>query len=142
MAKAAGAAWRNPKLVDLDKLSACNGRDNELRDTFLRFNRDGVLAEINQDHLHLAAVIGVYRARRIHQREALFERAATSGPHLPFEPGWYFNCNSSRDGGTGEWLKYQRFVERSKQVNSSSVLAMVTWHTSTQALNFYDGNNQ
>jgi hypothetical protein len=142
VAEAAGAAWRNPKLVDLDKMSACNGCDNELRDTFLGFNRDGVLAEINQDHLYLTAVIGVDRARGIHQREPFFERAATSGPHLPFVPGRYFNCNSSRDGGTGEWLKYQRFIERSKQVNSSSILAMVAWHSSTQALNFYDGNNQ
>jgi hypothetical protein len=114
VAETAGAAQRNPELVNFDKPGARNGRNNELRDTFLGFNSYGLLAKINQEHFQLAAVIGVDRTGGIHQRETLFECAAASGPHLPFKPGWYFNCNTSRDGGTGERLKHQRFIEHGK----------------------------
>jgi hypothetical protein len=142
MAETARAARRYPELVNLDEPRARNGRNNKLRDTFLGFNRYGLLAKVNQEHFQLAAVIGVDRTGGIHQRETFFERAATSGPHLPFKPGWYFNCNSSGDGGTGERLKHQRFVERGTQVNSRGVLALIARQGSTQTLNFDDGNNQ
>lgn len=142
MAETAGAARRNPELVNFDKLGARNRRNNKLRDTFLGFNRYGLLAKINQEHFQLAAVVGVNRAGGVYQREPLIECATASGPHLPFKPGWYFNCNSSRDGGTGERLKYQRFVEPGKQVNSRGVLALIARQRPAQALNFDDGNNQ
>ena len=142
MAETAVAARRNPELVNFDKLGARNRRNDKLSDTFLGFNRYGLLAKINQEHFQLAAVIGVDRAGGIHQRETFFERAATSGPHLPFKPGWYFNCNSSRDGGTGERLKHQRFIEHGKQINARSVLALIARQGAAQALNFDDGNNQ
>ena len=101
-----------------------------------------MLTQVDQDNFDLAAIIGVNRARRIHQREPFVECSATSGPYLTLKPGRYFNCNSSRDGGTGERLEHQRFVERRKQINPCSVLAVITRYGSAQALNFDDRNNQ
>jgi hypothetical protein len=142
VAESAWAAFSGLELINLDKLSACDGRDNKLCNALLRYNCNGVLSEVDQDNFDLAAIIGVNRARRIHQREPFIECAATSGPYLTFKPGRYFKCNSSRDGGTGEWLKHHRFVERRKQINPCGVFAVIARHGSTQALNFDDRNNQ
>ena len=142
VAETAGAALSGPELVNLDQLSARDRRDDELCYALLGFNRDRVLTQVDQDDFDLAAIIGVNRARRIHQREPFVECAATSGPHLPLEPGRYFNCNSGRDGGTGERCKDQRFVECRMQINARGMFALITRHGRTQALDFDDRNNQ
>jgi hypothetical protein len=142
VAETAGAALSGPKLVNLDQLSARDRRDNELCYALLGFNRDGMLTKVDQDDFDLAAIIGVDGARRIHQREPFVECAATSGPHLPLEPGRYFDCNSGRDGGTGQRCKDQWFVERRMQINARGMLALITRRGRVQALNFDNRNNQ
>jgi hypothetical protein len=123
-------------------MGARDGSDDELRNALVRFYRDGMLSEIDQDDFDLATIIGINGAGRIQNSEPFFQCPATSGTHLPLKPGRYFDCNSSRDGVTGERCKDQRLVQRCNQVNARGVLALITRHGSTQALNLDDWNNQ
>ena len=46
---------------------------------------NGSLAEIDQEHLHLAAVVGVDRAGRVEHGDAVPEGEAGARPHLRLE---------------------------------------------------------
>jgi hypothetical protein len=136
VAKTSRAARSGPELFNLDQPSARDRGDNKLCDSLPRFNCDQMLTQVDQDDVDLAAIIGIDRAGRIHQREPFLECAATSGSYLPLKPWRYFNCNSSRNRGAAERLEHQRFVERSNQIKPCCMLALITRHCSTQALNF------
>ena len=47
-----------------------------------RVMRERLVAEIDQDRLHLAAIVAVDRARRVEHRDAVVEREAGARPHL------------------------------------------------------------
>jgi len=112
VAETTRAASSAHQLLDLDKLSARDGRNDELGDALLGFDCEGILTQVDQDDFDLSAIIGVNRAGRIYHRQPFLECAATSSPYLPLESRWYFDCNSSRDGSTVERRKRQRFVQR------------------------------
>jgi hypothetical protein len=142
VAEATDASAGSPELMDLDELSMRNRGDDELCDTLLRLNRNRMLTQIDQNNFDLTPVIGIDRAGRVHHREALLERAATSGPYLSFKPWRNFNRNSRGDGGAVKRRQNQRFVQRRHQVYPRGLLALIIRQGPTKALNFYDGNNQ
>jgi hypothetical protein len=49
--------------------------------------RIGLAAEVHEQHLHLAAVVGVDGAGRVQQRQALAHGEPAPRPHLPSKPG-------------------------------------------------------
>ena len=101
-----------PELLDLDKLSARDGRNDELGNALLGFDSDAILTQVDQDDFDFAPVIRVDRAWRIYHRKPFIECAATSSPYLPLKSRRYFDRDSSRDSSTVEGRKRQRFVQR------------------------------
>jgi hypothetical protein len=62
MAETTGTSVSAPKLINLYKLSSRYGSYNELRDPILGLNYYRTLAQIDQNDLNLATVIGINRA--------------------------------------------------------------------------------
>jgi len=59
------------------------------------FIKIGLLAELNQQNFYFAAIVGVDSTRRVHQGEAVLDRAAAARAHLPLVT----NRNLDRDAG-------------------------------------------
>ena len=66
---------------------AGDGRDDELRDAVAAADADRLAAEVHEQHLHLAAIVGVDRPGGVEERQPLAHGEAAPRPHLPLEPG-------------------------------------------------------
>ncbi len=75
-AEAAGAARRLADSIDLGDGDLNDGRDDGLCDAHATLDHEGCLAEIDQQHLHLAAIIAVDGAGRVEAGDAVLEGKA------------------------------------------------------------------
>src|SRR3546814_3870395 len=64
----------------LGKTRLLHGRRDELRDPLTAPHFERLATQIGQDHLHLAAIIGVDRARRVEASDAMLQRKAGARP--------------------------------------------------------------
>src|SRR5215831_7051804 len=79
-AEAAGAAPALRQHLRLLPEDALHRRHDELGDALAPRDRDRLAAEIGEDDLDLAAVIGIDRARAVEHGEAVAERQAGARP--------------------------------------------------------------
>src|SRR5687768_9790308 len=69
---------------DLDDLDLEHWRHDQLSDPIARLDEVGFFAEVDQQHLDLAAIVLIDRARRIEHGHAVLEREPRARPDLPF----------------------------------------------------------
>ena len=84
--KPAGAAFAFRQFGNFIPFNACVSRDHHLRDAHAARDGETFAAEIGEDHLHLAAVIGIDGAGAVQNRKTVFQREAGTRPHLRFIP--------------------------------------------------------
>src|SRR5262249_57444543 len=77
-AETTGAAARGREHRDELPLRARHRGDDELRDAIAAAHDEGRLAVVDEDHLHLAAVVAVDRAGGVEDADALPQRAPPS----------------------------------------------------------------
>ena len=59
-----------------------DARNDKLGDAVAAPDDEGLIAEIDHDDLHLAAIVGIDRAGAVQKRHAGFERETGAGPKL------------------------------------------------------------
>ena len=72
------------------------GREDELGNACPPLDRERLLAEIGEDDLDFAAIVGVDRAGRIEHRNPMPQGKSRAWPDLPFDPGR--QCNRQARG--------------------------------------------
>ena len=142
MAKTARAARCCSELTNFDQLSMSDRRDDELRNSLIRPDCNGMLTQVDDDDFHLAPIVGIDRAWRIQQCQPVFERSTASRANLALKSWWYFDGNSGRDGSAGEWGKHHRFGKRRLQIHARGIIALIAWQRSAQTLNLDYWDNQ
>src|SRR6185369_6732883 len=70
-AKPNGTPFCCIEVVPLDKGDGAHRRHHHLGDAVAAPDLENLVAEVDQDHLDLAAIVGVHRARRIEHRHAV-----------------------------------------------------------------------
>src|SRR5207245_2549606 len=109
-AEAALAARARRERGDLAPGGAGDGRDHQLRDAVAAPDARRLAPEVDEQHLHLAAVVGVDRARRR-------QRASTSSPSA-----WPFRSPSTvRASASGR--KRRRLTRRTSSLVTASMPA-------------------
>src|SRR6185437_8979445 len=86
----AEAAFPPRGLVELRRLPPvrlADRRDHQLGDAVAAADGEILLAQVDQDHLHLPAIVGVDGAGRVQAGDAGAQSKARAGPHLRFEAG-------------------------------------------------------
>src|SRR5947209_11434241 len=81
-AEAAGAARALGQPGDLIEGDAADRRDDELGDALAALQHDGLAAEIGEDDVDLATIIGVDRAWAVEHGDAVLEGEARARPDL------------------------------------------------------------
>jgi hypothetical protein len=104
----------------LDDSRMRNRRDHKLRDTLAWANGNRRLPEINQYNHDLAAIIGIYGAGRVDQRQTLRERSPTARTHLALESGWNFDRNPRGNRAPGERLQNNGGVEVGGEIETAA----------------------
>src|SRR3546814_13556651 len=82
----------------LGKTRLLHGRRDELRDPLTAPHFERLATQIGQDHLHLAAIIGVDRARRVEASDAMLQRKAGARPDLHLKANRNGNRETRRHG--------------------------------------------
>src|SRR5260221_14327057 len=82
-AEAADAAPARRVRGDLVEGDGAARRDDQLGDALAALQHDRLAAEIGEDDVDLAAIIGVDRARAVEHSESVFEGEAGARPDLP-----------------------------------------------------------
>ena len=82
------------------------GGEDDLRDAHAARHREILVAEIDQQHLDLAAIVAVDRARRVEAGDAVLEGEAGARPHLALEAFRDFHDQAGR---------HQRALARQEQ---------------------------
>src|SRR5260370_38747597 len=82
-AEAAGAAPALGQRSNLVEDDAADRRDDELGDALAALEDYGLAAEIGQDDVDLAAIVGVDRAWAVEHSDAVLEGEARARPDLP-----------------------------------------------------------
>jgi hypothetical protein len=141
MAKAAGASGGAVELLHFHDLSAHDRRDHELGDAITRLDSYRMLAQVDQYHLDLAAIISVDCTRRVNETQSLLQGATAARAHLSFKPWRDLESDSGWHCNTTEWRERNRLVHGSDQVQSGGVLALVARDFPPQKLKFNDRNN-
>lgn len=77
------------------QLGAGHGADHQLSDAIAAADVKWFLSVVDEEHLHLAAVVGVDGAWCVKHGDAVFEREPGAGPDLAFKAFW------QRDGVAG-----------------------------------------
>src|ERR1051326_8012016 len=85
-AEAAGAALRRRNLGDLYKSRLRAALHDELGDALPARDRERILAEIGEQHLHLAAVVAVDGAGAVEHGDPVTKRQSRAWAHLCLEP--------------------------------------------------------
>ncbi len=78
-AEPAAAAFRFGGLPDLDHPHLRHRCDHHLGDAHAAFDEEFLFAEIDQQDLHLAAIVAVDRAGRVEAGDAVLQREAGAG---------------------------------------------------------------
>ena len=86
-AEAAVAACGRGEVLDFLPGDGDDGGDHELRDAVAATDADGGTAEVDEQHLDLAPVVGVDRPGRVEERQAVAVRETAARPDLPLVPG-------------------------------------------------------
>src|SRR5262249_42398175 len=76
---------RRPR--DLQQTDALNPLKNQLGYTLAAFDRDGLLAKVADEYLHLAAIVAIDRSRTIEHSDAVPQRQSRARPHLRLKAG-------------------------------------------------------
>ncbi len=103
------------------------GGDQQLGDPIAAVDDEGLGPEVDQDHLHLAPIVGVDRARSIEAGDAVAERQAGTRPHLALEAGRDGHGEAGRHGVAVAGMQGQRLVlrHRGAQIHAGGVGALV-----------------
>jgi hypothetical protein len=123
--EAASAPARRRELDDLEPAGAGDRRDDQLRDAVAPPDVEVLAAEIDHQHLDLAAVVGVDRARAVRQRHAVAQGEAAARADLAFEAGRDLDGQAGRDQGAGAGAQAERLGHVGQQVHASGTLGLV-----------------
>ena len=85
------------EFLDFHKRCGRDRQDQHLCDPHSTLHDKIGLAEIDQRHLHLAAIIRVNRSRRVHQCNSMSTGQPTSRPHLRLVAGRQCHRETARD---------------------------------------------
>ena len=86
-AEAAVAACGRGEVLDFFPGDGDDGGDHELGDAVAATDADGGAAEVDEQYLHLAPVVGVDRPGRVEERQAVAVRETAARPDLTLVPG-------------------------------------------------------
>ena len=75
---------RRRKLVDALQADRRHRREEDLRDALATLDHEGLVAEVDEGHHQLAAVVTVDRSGAVDQRDAVLEGEPRTGTDLPF----------------------------------------------------------
>jgi hypothetical protein len=103
MAEAPAATSANLESIYFNQLRARDRRYYELRDALAWHNHKRLVAQIDHDHLDLAAIVRIDRSRRIYQRQPVLQSAAAPRPHLTLESRRDLDRDSARNRGSLTW---------------------------------------
>ena len=101
--------------VALDEGDAGDGRDDELCNAHAPRDRERLAPEIDQEHLHLAAVVGVDRAGRVEHGDAVAGGEAGARPHLRLEAIRQLDDEPGRHEGAPAWLQDEGRIVRNRR---------------------------
>ena len=79
------------------RLARSARREHELRDPHAARHRKRLRPEIDQDHLHFAAIIGIDRARRVQHRDRVTERETRARAHFALKAARKFEREPGRE---------------------------------------------
>src|SRR5476651_664295 len=82
-AEAAGAARAGGQRSDLVEGDAADRRDHQLGDALAALEHECLAAEIGEDDVNLAAIVGIDRAGAVEHGDAVLEGEARARPDLP-----------------------------------------------------------
>jgi hypothetical protein len=100
-------------------------RDHQLGDAHPALDPHGRVAEVDEDHPDLAAVVGVDGPGRVRHGEALLEREPTAGAHLGLEPLGNRDLEPRRHEGPRPRRDLDRRCDRREQVHARRTLGGV-----------------
>ena len=89
------------KRFDALEADGRDGGDDELRDAVAARDAERLAAVIDQDDFDLAAIVGVDRARRVQDGDAVLQREAGARAHLAFEASRDRERDAGGDGVNG-----------------------------------------
>src|SRR5713101_1042572 len=81
--------------------------------------------EVCENHLYLAAVIGIDRTRRVEAGHPILERQARSGADLSLVTRWNFDCESGGNCPSLHWLEDDFTLDVGEQIHPGSKLASI-----------------
>src|SRR5476651_63908 len=116
--KTAGAARRIVQAGHLPPDSPGMPRHNKLCNSHAAGDAEGFLAQIDENHAHFAAVIGVDRARRVGHRDAVLGGQPGSRAHLGLEAHRKGNRNAGRHDAPYERSELDVLVDRGQQIGA------------------------
>ena len=82
MAEPARASCCRRQGINFDDFGGHYGRYNELRYAIAATDHHRIRSKVDQEHLHLSAVIGIYCAGCVNHAETMFQGEAASRSHL------------------------------------------------------------
>src|SRR5680860_764603 len=109
-AEAALAATCVAQLIGIDDLDTGHRRDDGLGDAVAAPDREALIAEIDQEHFHLAAIVGIDGAGAVQHGDAMLEREARARAHLRLVAVRQFEDEAGRHQHAVAGIKGERAV--------------------------------
>ena len=101
MAESARTSFSVGQVHSFNNSRAGYRRDDKLRNAIAARDPKRLGSQVDDYHLHLAAIVRIDGARGVRYADAMLRRQAAAGPHLHFEAGGYGKHQSRRHKRNG-----------------------------------------
>ena len=115
------AALRLVKHFDSDEIGSFVPCNDHLGYALAIVDDEILVAKVNQQHSHLASVIGIDGAWGIEHGKSMLQRQSAARAHLCLIACWQGDMKSCRDETALHWVQCYRLVDVSAQVHSRAL---------------------